>query len=610
MLKIIRRRVLVKFIVIFLLFIPAPLILAGEMLYSTFVDTLISNNTNKNLQLTELIANKIDENVLRYMYSASSIISENNILDISPGIIDNINKWRAATGDYQKMQLSRQINSQLSSLFNYTTDLTGISFIFKDNEYYTYNTPIPIEPALLKKSSWYLDMKEKKSSIRVLGRIKNSLYTENRDNGSYSIAVASFVNNAAYVNSSEVEFLYITFKENTFEKVYSGINLSKVGRIDILTTEGQPVSSKDDKIASIQRQRHLFSKDYGSLNYSLDNDKLLMTYYTVPSTHWKVVNTISYKELTQDIDRFILIIIGVFTFIILLFVTVFFTSITKTVVNPVKRLIHQMYRVEEGDLNTFVPVQGEDEFAHLNKTFNRMVGEINNLITNIDAEKNEKLQLEIKSLQYQINPHFLLNTLNSITMMADIHGVDNIKMMTEALSKLLINTLSRDGVYTTIAEEFETLHRYAYIMKFRYGDRFDVTFHAPPELSQIYMLKLLLQPIVENSNLHGMVDVFEKLEIRIFAQQVGQSLEIRVVDNGIGMTPIQAAQLVQHIRETKSDQGFNKIGVNNVHQRIRLNFGEAYGLAIQSEPGKGTTVILTLPLLDEPSLSQRSTAYA
>ena len=134
-----------------------------------------------------------------------------------------------------------------------------------------------------------------------------------------------------------------------------------MGRIDILTKEGEPVSSKDDKITNIQRQRRLFSNDYGTLNYSLDNDKLLMTYYTVPSTHWKVVNTISYKELTQDINRVILIIIGVFTFIILLFVTVFFTSITKTVVNPVKRLIRQMYRVEEGDLNTFVPVQGEDE---------------------------------------------------------------------------------------------------------------------------------------------------------------------------------------------------------------------------------------------------------
>ena len=257
MLKIIRRKVLVKFIVIFLLFIPVPLILAGGMLYSTFVDTLISNNTNKNLQLTELIAKKIDENVLRYIYSASSIISENNVMETSPGIIENINKWRAATNDYQKLLLSSQINSQLSSIFNYTTDLTGISFIFKDNEYYTYNTPIPIEPALLKSSSWYSDMKQKNSSIRVLGRIKNSLYTGNRDNGSYSIAVASFVNNAAYVYPSEVEFIYITFKENTFEKLYSGINLSKVGRIDILTKEGEPVSSKDDKITNIQRQRRL-----------------------------------------------------------------------------------------------------------------------------------------------------------------------------------------------------------------------------------------------------------------------------------------------------------------------------------------------------------------
>lgn len=599
-----------KFIVIFSLFIPAPLILAGEMLYLTFVDTLISNNTNKNLQLTELIAKKIDENVLRYIYSASSIISENNTMNASPSIIGNINKWRAATDDYQKLMLSLQINSQLSYFFNYTTDLTGITFIFKDNGYYTYNAPIPVEPALLKSASWYSNMKENNESIRVLGRLKNSLYTGSRDNGEYSIAIASFVNNAAYVNPSEVELIYITFKENTFEKVYSGIQLSKVGRIDILTPEGEPVSSKDDKITSIQRQQHLFSKDYGSLNYHLDNDKLLMTYYTVPSTHWKVVNTISYNELTQDVNRVMLIIIGVFAFIILLFVTVFFTSITKTVVNPVKKLIRQMSLVEKGDLNTLVPVHGQDELALLNKTFNRMVGEINNLITNIDMEKTERLQLEIKSLQYQINPHFLLNTLNSITMMADIHGVDNIKMMTDALSKLLNNTLSRDGVYTTIAGEYEILQSYAYFMKFRYGDRFDITFHVPPEISQCYMLKLLLQPIVENSILHGMVDVFEKLEIGIFARQVGQSLEIRVVDNGIGMTPIQAAGLVQNRRETNSNHGFNKIGVNNVHQRIKLNFGEAYGLTIQSEQGKGTTVILTLPLINDDSLPTRSAAYA
>lgn len=610
MLKLIKRKVLVKFIVIFLLFIPAPLILAGRMIYLTFVDTLISDITNKNLQLTELIAKKIDDNVLRYIYSASSIISENNTMGTSPGVIENINKWRAATDDYQKLMLSSQINSQLSYFFNYTTDLTGITFIFKDNEYYTYNAPIPVEPALLKSASWYSNMKEKNESIRVLGRLKNSLYTGSRDNGDYSIAIASFVNNAAYVNPSEVELIYITFKENAFEKVYSGIKLSKVGRIDILTPEGEPVSSKDDKITSIQRQQHLFSKDYGSLNYHLDNDKLLLTYYTVPSTHWKVVNTISYNELTQDVNRVMLIIVGVFTFIILLFVTVFFTSITKTVVNPVKKLIRQMSLVEAGDLNTSVPVHGQDELALLNKTFNRMVGEINNLITNIDIEKTEKLQLEIKSLQYQINPHFLLNTLNSITMMADIHGVDNIKMMTEALSKLLINTLSRDGVFTTIDGEYETLQSYAYFMKFRYGDRFDITFHVPPEISQRYMLKLLLQPIVENSILHGIVDVFEKLEIGIFARQVGQSLEIRVVDNGIGMTPIQAAGLLQNRRETQSNHGFNKIGVNNVHQRIKLNFGEAYGLTIQSEQGKGTTVILMLPLINDDSLPTRSAANA
>lgn len=607
MFKLIKRRVLVKLIVIFLLFIPAPLVLAGDMLYKNFVDILISNDTNKNLQLTEQIAKKIDENILRYVFSASSLISENNPLNTSPGIIESVNKWNLTTDDSQKLDLTNQINSKLSYFFNYTTDLTGVTFIFKNNEYYTYNSPIPVEPTLVKESLWYKEMKEKKESIRVLGRVKNSLYTGSRDNGNYSIAIASLVNNAAFVNDKEVELIYITFKENIFEKVYSGIKLSKVGRIDILSPEGESIFAKDNKIIDIQKQKHIFTKDYGWLDYNLDNNKLLMTYYTVPSTHWKVVNTISYKELTNDINRVMLIIILVFTFIVLLFVTVFFTSITRTVIKPIKKLIRQMSRIEEGDLKTSIHVRGEDELAHLNATFNRMVEEINNLIANIDKEKTEKLLLEIKSLQYQINPHFLLNTLNSITMMAGLQGVDNIKMMTEALSKLLINTLSRGGIYTNIKEEFETLNSYAYIMKFRYGDRFDVAFHADHDVKELYMLKLLLQPIVENAILHGMDDVFVKLEIGVFAKKVDGTLEIHIIDNGIGMTSTQITSFM----ENKGDinNGFNKIGVNNVNQRIKLNFGEPFGLTIQSEPGNGTKIILKLPLINEGNLSERGEKF-
>lgn len=603
MLKLMKRKVLVKLIVIFLLFIPVPLVLAGVMLYKNFVDIMVNNNTNKNLQLTEQIAKKIDENILRYVFTASSLISENNPLDSSPGIIESVNKWSLTTDEAKKLDLTNQINSKLSYFFNYTTDLTGITFIFKNNEYYTYNSPIPVDPALVKESLWYKEMKEKSESIRVLGRLKNSLYTSSRDNANYSIAIASLVNHAAYVSDKEVELIYITFKENTFEKMYAGIKLSKVGRIDIITPEGESISSKDSTILDIQKQKHTFTEDYGWLDYHQDNEKLLMTYYTVPSTRWKVVNTTSYKELTNDINRVMLIIIFVFIFIVLLFVTVFFTSTTRTVIKPIKRLIRQMSRIEAGDLRTSILVRGEDELAHLNASFNRMVEEINNLITNIDNEKTEKLQLEIQSLQYQINPHFLLNTLNSITMMASIQGVDNIKLMTEALSRLLINTLSKGGIYTTIEEEFVALNSYAYIMKFRYGDRFDVLFHIEPEVKELYMLNLLLQPLVENSILHGMDDVFVKLEIGVFAKKVDNTLEIHIIDNGIGMNGDQIEALIGHTGD--GNKGFNKIGVNNVNQRIKLNYGESFGLAIQSEPGSGTNITLKLPLIHEGNLPDK-----
>lgn len=582
-----QKSVISKMILLFLVLIPIPLLIAGILLSKSFLNLLIENNQRKNLQLTEEIAKKIDDNNLQFIFSVSSIMNDNDI-------IPSVAKWNIATNQFLKFELSGQIDRKLNYYFNYTTNLIGVYFIFRNNDYYFYRNPPPIDISTIKSQPWYREMKAHKEFVKVIGKIKNSRFTENQNNGKYSIAIAALNKLPENITTNDVEMVFFTFSGNTYQKS-SKLNLSKVGKVDIVTNKGEPVSNVDNGMSEVLKKERINEKDFGSFRYKQNHQDLLVTYYSIPSTNWKVINSISYKELTGSFTHVMIVIIAFLFTITVIFIIIFFTSIMGTVIVPIKRLIGRMKRVEEGDFGSVTPEDGEDEIALLNKSFNHMVNEIQNLIIKVADEKNEKLQLEIKSLQYQINPHFLLNTLNSITMMADMYGVNNIKKMTDALTKLLQNTLSKGSMFTTLEKEFETLTSYAYIMKLRYGDKFDIIYNVDNQINHFMILKLLLQPIVENSILHGMSDVFDKLLIHIEAKQVNHRLTITVADNGIGITPEQIATVLQE-KESRGNT-FNGIGLYNVHQRIRLNHGDEYGITITSALGQGTAVRLELPII-------------
>jgi two-component system sensor histidine kinase YesM len=549
---------------------------------------LIENDQKKNLQLTEQIAKKINEDTLRFVFSVSKVINDDDI-------IPSLNQWELAQGRLIKFNLAGQIDKKLSYYFNYSTDLTGIYFIYKNNNYYSYKSPLPNEVAELKKMPWYQEMIKKKESIKILGRIKNSRFTQNQFNGQYSISIAALTNNSAFLSPNEVEMVYFVFKEDTYDNIYSRLGLTNVGSLDLVAPDGNLITSNNSAFGNIFKETSLFRNDYGWFRYRRNKSDILITYYTVPITKWKVVNSIPYRQLTDKLHWVMVVIIIVFIAVTILFLILFFTSVMGTVILPITNLVKQMKKVESGNFQTNVVIRGQDEVALLNRSFDNMVKEIQNLIQKIDAEKSEKLQLEIKTLQYQINPHFLFNTLNTITMMAEMHGVNNIKKMTDALTKLLLNTLDKGGMFTTLEKEFDTLEGYSYIMKLRYGDRFDIFTHYDEEIKNAMILKLLLQPIVENSILHGMSDVFDKLLIHIEAKQANQRLMITISDNGVGMTPEQIASV---LREKESQENtYNRIGLFNVHQRIRLNHGDNYGLTITSTLKQGTTVILQLPVI-------------
>lgn len=289
-----QKSVISKMILLFLVLIPIPLLVAGIILSKSFLNLLIENNQRKNLQLTEEIAKKIDDNNLRFIFSVSSIMNDNDI-------IPSVAKWNISTDPLSKFELSQQIDRKLYYYFNYTTDLIGVYFIFRNNGYYFYRNPPPIDISTIKSQPWYGEMKARKEFIKVIGKIKNYRFPENQNNGNYSIAIAALNRLPENISTNDVELVLFTFSGDTYQK-NSKLNLSKVGKVDIVTNDGEPVSNVDPKITEVLKKEHIHEKDFGWFRYQQKHQDILVAYYSIPSTNWKVINSISYQELTGSFN--------------------------------------------------------------------------------------------------------------------------------------------------------------------------------------------------------------------------------------------------------------------------------------------------------------------
>jgi two-component system sensor histidine kinase YesM len=205
------------------------------------------------------------------------------------------------------------------------------------------------------------------------------------------------------------------------------------------------------------------------------------------------------------------------------------------------------------------------------------------------------VMLELQAMQYQITPHFIINTVNSIKIMAMISRQGDIEKMTEAFMRLLSAVLGKKGTESSAKEEIENIKHYIHIMKVRFGDKFNVEYDIAPEIEELSILSFLLQPIVENSIIHGFNEKDSGCLISIKGYCKDERLIFEVWDNGSGMAPEKARELL--FQNHESGNGFLSMGVYNVNRRIKLNYGRGYGLRIESKPDESTCVIFELPMI-------------
>lgn len=286
-------------------------------------------------------------------------------------------------------------------------------------------------------------------------------------------------------------------------------------------------------------------------------------------------------------------------FIAILFGAVIISrKIMAGITGPIRRLSEMTKQAATGDFAVRAEEDSDDELTVLNTSFNRMVEKIGNLVEDIRIEQGNLRQAELKLLQAQINPHFLYNTLDSIIWLAEAGEKEQVVQMVTALSDFFRTTLSKGQDYISIEEEEMHIYSYLQIQHFRYRDILEYDIQIPKTMYRYQILKLTLQPLVENALYHGIKNKRGVGRIQVTGQEEEGRLVFCVRDDGIGMTSERLSYVRALIRGEQRDENTSSgFGLFNINQRLQLNYGTEYGLEMDSAYGEWTAATVTIPVI-------------
>ncbi len=572
----------------FFLMITVPILLVTLYSVKSLNSILLNNTTSQAMQTLEQQSGSFDSKARMIINTASAIANDDQVISTSAAIDKNDKAL-------SQFDLRKALDKQLNNYFHYTPDVASVLFFYKGQGSYAYKRNMDVDVAGLRRMDWYAEAESQKNRVHFMG-IQESAASL-RDGGNYFTAAVSPKYSTLFYN---VEMIYFVFRPSDFMERLD-VSRGDGGDIYVVTPEGKVIASNDGKalqegMGSYTYLQSALSGDRGSYVKSV-NDVQSFVIYTTSDLGWKYVKVVPYERIIDQVKsvfgRIILFSVG--GLIVFLIASYW---LVRSIVNPIVRLFKGMAAIKSGNLKTQLEASGPLEIYVLGHAFNDMVANMDRLFVEVKDQEDQKRLAEIRALQSQINPHFLLNTLNTIKLMAAISKAENIQRMTEALTKLLSSTFNRGGMYATVGEEISLLDDYFQIMKIRFGDLFDIHYEVDPAIEQAYILKLMLQPIIENAIIHGMHERETRGNISIFGELVDGCCRFTIEDDGVGIREQELPLILK--RGEKSKESFSGLGLRNVHERIRLNYGEPYGLKITSVWGEGTNVVVLLPLLWEP----------
>ncbi|MDD9267269.1 sensor histidine kinase [Paenibacillus sp. GCM10023248] len=574
--------------VMFFCVIVMPIVLVASLSLRAYTDILLTNITSRTMQTLEQVSYSIDQEKSRYIRTVAAIATDSNVISLATS-------FHRSADSNTLFNYSIQLENQLKNYLHDMPDVVSAMFVYRDGDAYFFegthfhNINTRVNEELLKATPLYKKALQNQGRVLLFGSEENKLI-ESNDKYILSAAIAP-----KYASSfNDVEMIYFVIQAKSFENLAESSS-NQNGSFIVLDGDGNiMLDTSADKMQSIEKQTvgQAQDKKNGNFRTVVNGEEMFVTFLTMERTEWKIIYVTPYDQMTAEVKQIYKFIMGVSAAGLVIFLLVSF-FLVRSIVGPIKSLILQMNKMKSGSFNIDLELSGPLEIYSLGKTFQNMTMRMKELIVEKREQEQLKNRAELDALQSQINPHFLVNTLNAIKIMAMLAKATNLVEMTDSLIKLLSSTFHRGGSYIQVFDEMQSLEKYIHIMKVRYGDRFKVEYDIDERVTEAYILKLLLQPIVENAIIHGFYGKEAMGIVKIKCEKQLDQLVITITDNGKGMEQRTRGTLLQE----KRVESLCGIGIANVNDRIRLNYGEPYGLTIHSELEVGTVVIVTLPLL-------------
>ena len=565
-------RIKQKFFIGYLIAAIFPMLIMVVFSYNTTKSNLIEQKY-KNMQDSLLQINSNIEKKLEGYAKTSVIINSDSSLQ------SYLNQ------DYSKASIEDAyyyINKYFKNILSLNTDIVLTTI-------YCNNNTLPEDQYFIRyinddilNENWYNQLKNSSGNIIYGDTYKDS-------SGKYVFTLGRYLNNCVDKNTNDI--LIITIEES---QIYSLIEKNSKDSFNFIVDDlGNIISYKDKSIIN----QNLFDTLHinksqlsleGRLNVNYNNEEMLLVYSTLNNS-WKMITMVPYNSFLNSAQRsasYILIIFLISICLAVFLVYIFSAILTKRI----NILAKQASKIQEGKFDFVIKDMGNDEVGELSKVFNDMCSKLRFLIKEVYQTELMKKQAELNLLQEQINPHFLYNTLASISSLAIRNNDKRLTEIILSLSKFYRMSLNSGKQIISIRDEIKLTQYYIEIQKVRFNNLINIIFFIDESLINYKTLKIILQPFIENSINHGLWDDEGKINIIIKIYRNHNKIVFEVIDDGMGMSNEKLSKLLNDINNITVGYG-----IRNVNNRIKLHFGEEFGVQIFSKLGVGTQVKILIP---------------
>lgn len=490
------------------------------------------------------------------------------------------------------------VNSRITLLYDNNKDsIANIALLSQNGELLEAVPAARLKTDLdVTEEQWFGNTLERTDNLHFSTPHVQYIFDNNENQYRWVITLTRAVE-ITHGKSTEQGILLIDIRYSSLQQILENITLGNQGYLYMISSGGELIYHPNmQMIETGQMSENIaVAADYrdGSYHEKYGGEWREVSVKSVGYTGWKLLSVTPEKGLPlSNLKMRLFAVFVVAAFLLVLVLTN--TFISSRITTPIQKLEKSVNAIEAGDLDTEVYMGGSYEIRHLGRSIGDMAKRIKMLMEDIVAEHESKRKSEFDTLQSQINPHFLYNTLDIIVWMIENEQKQEAVKIVTALARFFRISLSKGKSIITVRDELEHVRNYLMIQQMRFKNKFVYEIDAEEEVMDLVSLKLILQPLVENAIYHGMEFMDGDGEICVKVYREAEDLWFRISDNGLGMTQEQVKSLLGEKHHVSSQRG-SGIGVKNVNERIRLYFGADYGLTIQSEPDEGTTISIRLP---------------